>query len=258
MKRILFALAALAMLVPAATFAYPVQVFSAGAKDMKPDVGRSVMRMRRALLWAGAVTLVAGLLTPAVASATFAPTVEVSLASLKAGANTKVDVRVAQAAGEEPIDKFTFLLPAGSYADDASINDGEKLGEGEFTTSTDPFCSPAFQQTFDATLRERDRTAEEIQQGVTHVYVVDLGAVKVALVFTRTAAGGWRAIADVPDNPLVCSPFTLTATFSETSADSRTPIWHNPEKPGNYTVTSIVDGTAGSQHIVKQKIRITR
>jgi hypothetical protein len=37
MKRILFASAVLALLVPAAALAYPVQEFSAGAKDIKPD-----------------------------------------------------------------------------------------------------------------------------------------------------------------------------------------------------------------------------
>ena len=37
MKRILFALTVLASLVPAAALAYPVQEFSAGAKDIKPD-----------------------------------------------------------------------------------------------------------------------------------------------------------------------------------------------------------------------------
>jgi hypothetical protein len=216
------------------------------------------MSMRRALLWAGAVTLVAGLLTPAVASATFAPTIEFSLASHKAGANTKLSVRVAQAAGEEPIDKVTFLLPAGSFPDDASITDGEKLGQGQFVTSSAPLCSPAFQQTFDAALRERDRTAEEIQQGVTHVWVVDIRVAKVDLVFTRTASGGWRAIADVPDNPFVCPPSTLTGTLNETSAVSGTPIWRNPEKPGNYTLTSIVDSTAGSQYVIQQKFRITK
>jgi hypothetical protein len=216
------------------------------------------MRIRRALLRAGAMTLVAGFLNPAVANATFAPTIEFSLASLKAGANTKVDVRIAQAAEEEPIDKVTFLLPPGSLPDDASIIDGEKLGQGEFATSTAPLCSPAFQQTFDVTLNERDRTAEEIQQGATSVLVVDLGVAKVDFVFTRTAAGSWRAVADVPNNPFVCPPFTLTGTVNETSADSGTPLWRNPEKPGNYTLTSIVDSTAGSQHVVTQRLRIRR
>jgi hypothetical protein len=217
------------------------------------------MRIRGALLWAGVATLVAGLLTPAVASATFGPTVEFSLASLKAGANTKVNVRIAQAAGEEPIDKVTFLLPAGfRFPDDASINDGEKLGEGEFTTSTAPLCSPAFQQTLDGTAYERDRTAEEIQQGVTHVWVIDLGVAKIDLVFTRTASGGWRAIADAPNTLVVCPPFTLTGTVNETSADSGTPIWRNPERPGNYTLTSIVDSTAGSQRLITQQFRIRK
>jgi hypothetical protein len=217
------------------------------------------MRMRRAFLWAAAVTWVAGLLTPAVASATFAPTIEFSLASPKAGANTKINVRIAQAAGEEPIDKITFLLPAGfRFPDDASINDGEKIGYGEFVTATAPLCSPALQQTFDGTAYERDRTAEEVQQGVTHVWVVDIGVAQVDLVFTRTSSGGWRAIADVPNNPFACPPFTLTGTLNETSADSGTPIWRNPEKPGNYTLTSIVDSTAGSQHAIQQKIRITK
>jgi hypothetical protein len=217
------------------------------------------MRMRRAFLWAGAVTLVAGLLTPAVASATFAPTIEFSFASLEAAANPKLNVRLAQAAGEEPIDKVTFLVPAGfSFPDDASITDGEKLGEGKFTTSTAPFCSPAFQQTFDLTARERDRTAEEIRQGVTAVWVVDLGVVKVDLVFTRTASSGWRAVADVPNSPVICPPTTLMATLNETSADSGTPILRNPEKPSKYTLTSIVDSTEGSQHVINQKIRITK
>jgi hypothetical protein len=210
------------------------------------------------MLWAGAVTLVAGLLTPAVASATFAPIVEFSLASYKAGANTEVNARIAQAAGEEPIDKITFLLPAGSLPDDASITNGEKLGQGEFATSAAPFCSPAFQETYDATLNERDRTAEEIQQGVTNVLVVDLGVVRVDLVFTRTASGGWRVFGDVPNNPVVCPPFTLLGTINETSADSGTPLWRNPQKPGNYTLTSIVESTAGSEHVVNQKIRITK
>jgi hypothetical protein len=37
MRRILFAFAVLVLLVPAAALAYPVQEFSAGAKDIKPD-----------------------------------------------------------------------------------------------------------------------------------------------------------------------------------------------------------------------------
>lgn len=217
------------------------------------------MRIRRVFLWAGAVTLVAGLLTPAVAGAAFAPTIEFSPASLKAGANPELNARIAQATGEEPIDKVTFLVPAGfQFPDDASITNGENLGEGVFATSTAPFCSSAFQQSFDATAHERDRTAEEIQQGVTAVWVIDLGIVQVDLVFTRMASGSWRAVADVPNNPLVCPPSTLTATLNETSAASGTPIWRNPEKPGNYTLTSIVDSTEGSQHVITQKIRITK
>jgi hypothetical protein len=111
---------------------------------------------------------------------------------------------------------------------------------------------------FDATAKERDRTPEEIQQGVWSVWVVDLGLVQVEIVFTRSATGDWHANADVPNSPIVCPPSTLTATLNKTSADSGTEIVRNPEKPGDYTVESIFSSTEGSMHVVKQKIKITK
>jgi hypothetical protein len=211
------------------------------------------------MLWVGVVSLVTGLLAPAFAGTAFTPTIKFSPSTRKAGANPTINVRIAQAAGEESIDKVTFFLPARfRFPSDASITEGEKLGQGQFTSSIAPFCNTTLQQTFDATANERDRTAGEIQQGVKTVWVVDLGPVEVDLVFSRSASGGWRATADVPNSPVVCPPSALVATLNKTSADSATRIWQHPKKPGAYTLKSIFSGTEGSKHVVKQRIRITR
>lgn len=217
------------------------------------------MIVRNALLCAGVAISASGLAGTAAARGDFAPSVRFSPSSRRAGANPRLAVRIAQRAGEEPIERITFHIPRGfGFPRDAAIADGEVLGHGEFTTATAPFCDTAFQQTFGATGRERDRTAQEVRAGVWSVWVVDLGAVKVDLVFTRTGSGAWRAVADIPTTPILCAPDALTARLNRTSARSHAKLWRNPRRPGVYTLTSVLESAKGSRHVVRQRIAFTR
>jgi hypothetical protein len=217
------------------------------------------MRLRTVLLAASAAVLAAGLAAPGLASGAFAPTVRFAPGSLKAGANPKVDFRIAQQAGEEPVSKVTFLMPRGfRFPSDAALADGEILGSGQFTTAMAPLCSASMQQSFDSVAKERDRTQEDIQQGVWDVWVVDLGVAHVDLVFTRLPKGDWRAVAVVPTNPLVCPPDVLAASLNRVSSGSHTAIWGNPRKPGVYTIKSILESPAGTKYIVKQRLRFRK
>ena len=217
------------------------------------------MGTQRVRLGVGTMSVVAALMAPGLAVAAFSPSIKFSLSTRKAGANPQVGVRIAQDAGEVPIDKVTFLFPRGfRFPRDHAIADQEKLGRGQFTTATAPFCNAGFQPSFPSTAHERDRTPEEVKQGVWSVWVVDLGVVKVDLVFRRTAAGAWRAVADVPNSALVCPPAALVATLYKTSAESRTKIWQNPRRPGKYTLTSILQSTTGSRYIIRQRIKFAR
>jgi hypothetical protein len=99
---------------------------------------------------------------------------------------------------------------------------------------------------------------EEIEQGLRAVWVADLGPVEVEFPWKRLASGRWRAITDIPTNPLVCPPVTLTSTVNKTSAESGTVLLRNPRKPGTYTVRFIARSVQGSRHEVKQRIRFTK
>jgi len=216
------------------------------------------MQKRGLLLAAVAASVVAGLIAPACAGAAFDPTIQISLSTHQAGANPRVDFRFVQDAGEEQIDELTFRFPRQfRIPPDASIAAGENLGYGRFTTGVAPVCGAPFEATFDATLYERDRTEEEIQNGVWAVWVADLGPVEVEFPWTRLASGNWRAITDIPTSPLVCPPVTLTSTVNQTS-EGGTVILQNPRKPGTYTTRLIARSVQGSQLEVRQTVKIKR
>jgi hypothetical protein len=217
------------------------------------------MKVRGAFRSAAAASVVMGLIAPASAGAVFDPTIQISLSTRQTGANPRIDFSFVQDAGEEAVDELTFNLPRRfRIPRDASIATGENLGQGKLTTGLTPLCSAAFQGTFDAILYERDRTAEEIQQGLWAVWVADLGPVEVVFPWTRLASGRWRAITDIPRSPLVCPPVTLNSTVNKTSAESGTVISRNPRKPGTYTVRFIAWSVEGSRHEVKQRIKFTK
>src|SRR5687767_2655042 len=133
---------------------------------------------RRTWLSVPAAVGVVALIAPALARAAFDPAVEIRPSTLKAGANPRIDFSFVQDAGEEPIASLTFLLPrAFRFPRDASIAAGEHLGRGQLTTAIGPVCSDAVQETFPATLVERDRVPAEIEDGVRTVWVADLGPI---------------------------------------------------------------------------------
>jgi hypothetical protein len=208
---------------------------------------------------AGVPAVLVALATPGAGWAAFRPSIAFSPASRVAGSNPRLDVKITQPAGDEPISDVTFYMSRDfRFPPDAAIADGETLGSGRFTTAIGPVCQQSLQQTFDSTARERDRTQQEIQQGVWTVWVIDLGAVKVDLVITRLPDGSWRSVAQVPTSPAVCPPATLTASLQQTSSVSHVPIWRNPKRPGLYTIRSVLISSVGSTEVIRQRIRFTR
>ena len=216
------------------------------------------MEAQGKLRWISTIAFVAAAVAPSFAEAAFDPSMKFSPASRVAGANPKLAVTIAQDPGEDPIDKVTFLIPGRfGFPTDASLAHGEVLGTGQYKTALGPLCIPSLQHTFEATANERNRTAEEAATKVWVVWVIDLGAVQVDLVFSRVRRG-WRAEADVPSSPAVCAPGTLSAALTETSTTSHTRLWRNPRRPGLYTLKSIFTSTTGVEHVVTQRMRILR
>jgi hypothetical protein len=174
-------------------------------------------------------------------------------------ANPKVTVEVSQDAGEESIDGVTFTIPAGfKLPGDAAIKNGETLGQGKIQIAIAPACNKASQQTLNATVKERDRTAAEKSKGVKAVWVFNIQTVNqnVDLLISGSAAKGWTIKGKVPANSQTCPPFSLTLAVDKTSSDSGTMIWGNPSKAGKYTLKAAWTSTKGSHYSQSQTVTI--
>jgi hypothetical protein len=210
------------------------------------------------------VVLVAGLglgvVVPAQANPDFTPTVKFSLSSTKTKANPKVNVTVAQDSGEDQLKSIEFDLPRGfKLPGDAAIKNGEELGSGTIKVALQFLgCSPQGQATFDATISERDRKADEISKGVKEVWKVDLGFTTIDLLIYGSRTAGWQLKADIPSqaSQAACPPFQFVGSINRTSSDSHTPIWVNPKLPGPYVLKGKFTSMKDQVVTVRQRVKI--
>ena len=196
---------------------------------------------------ATALTMLAG-----VAQAEFAPKFELALSDTKIGANPNFDIHLEFAETDEEIRNFRMTIPKGfDVAGDEDIADepfiptreersGADIGGGTVTIAAGPACRPGPEGgipvkenvTINAEIYERNRTDDEIDQGVHAVWLLDLEpANRVRLRVTGSPETGWvvEGAPDPSDN--TCNPLVVDLTIEGKTADG-TPVITNPLKPG--------------------------
>src|SRR5207302_10956295 len=119
-----------------------------------------------------------------------------------------------------------------------------------------PACSTSSQQTFNATLKEKDRTSAQKSKGVKAVWVLDLQFTTINLEVYGSTAKGWKVKASVPSTPATCPPFTFKLTVNKTSSSSHTKIFQNPTSAGNYTFKAMWVSDKGSKYSSSQTVKI--
>jgi hypothetical protein len=217
------------------------------------------MRTVRRFAVALAGALAVGAVVPAHAG-DFTPTTKFDLSSTKVKANPKVNVTVSQDAGEENISSVSFYIPAGfRLPTDAAVDNGEVLGTGQITIALQFLnCDPDAPATFGATISERDRTQNEIAQGIKAVWVVDLSFTQIDLDVYGSTKAGWQLKGEVPQSAseFTCPPFTVHITLNKKSSDSQKPIWRNPADAGKYVLKAVYISSEGSLSRTKQRVKI--
>lgn len=217
--------------------------------------------MRRSILSLAIMSLFVSLATPA--QADFTPTTSFDLSTTRVRRNPAVTINLAQEEGEEELATVTLKVPRGfALPLDAAIPNDEVIGQGSITIEAGPACAGAGPisgpATVDVTIKERDRTQDEINTGVRAVWFVDLEPVtRVRLQIRGSASRGWKLFGTIPQNQFTCPPFEFEATILKRSADSGVKIFRNPRKPGNYVFSVTYTGTQGSTATTKQTVQIT-
>lgn len=218
------------------------------------------MRVRRILMTVAAATIAA----PSLSSAgTLTPATKFTLSSVKALANPRLTVRVAQDRGEEELARVLLRIPAGfSIPTDAAVRDGEQIGAGSIEIAFGPECAGAagsYPYKTGVKILERDRTAQERSQGIVAVWVVDLRPVtSIDLLVRGSKLRGWTLTGTVPQNSLTCPPFVFTATIAPRTPQSKVMVFRNPVLPGRYVFEAVYYGTDGSKAVNRQVVVITR
>ena len=199
------------------------------------------------------------------AYAELSPTTRWKLSSYKRNANPQVIFKLSQDAGEEELAKVVLALAPGfKLAPDKAIKDNELLGEGHITIAAGPGCvSGNAEATFpfevDATLREKNRNAQQKKKGVWARWVLEIPNVTtVPIIIKGTPKKGLKAHASIEANDFTCPPFSFRLTLFKRSETSKAKIWRNPYKPGRYTLKVIYTGEEGSKKTYRQTVRIRR
>ena len=206
--------------------------------------------MRRKMLVSVALGL-AGALTAGVALADFSPKFDLKLSDTKVKGNPGLDIHLEFDAEDEEIGNFSMKIPAGfKVTPDAKIPNDEEVGSGEVTIEAGPACRPGPEggipvsapATVPATIKEKDRTDEEIDAGVKTVFLLDLEPVnRVRLLITGNAKKGWTMSGAPTPSDNTCNPLIADLKINPKSS-SGIPLVKNPAKKGLYkfvaTITS--------------------
>jgi hypothetical protein len=202
----------------------------------------------------------------AFAQGDFSPTIEFGLADARVKANPQMNIKVVQDAGEEELSHVTLTIPKGfSLPPDDAIANDEQLGAGTININVGPGCNPASPSgevkapvDLPATLKEKDRTEDQISQGVYAVWNLDVTAVQIELAVTGSKKTGWKIDGDIPPNDNTCPPFSFELNINSQAAGG-TPILVNPTKPGKKIFTAtFTSADSPATVLLKQPIKITK
>jgi hypothetical protein len=228
---------------------------------VRGHVEEVLMKRSKTVFALVAGTLLLGLVAEA-GAVDFSPTITFALDDTKSLANPILRVDVKQDMGEEELESVSLTVPPGfTLAQDAQLQEGEKLGEGTITIHAGPRCRGAPVGSAPATVPvniiERTRRASEIQDGAIAVYVVDIqGVTRIELVVKGKPDNGYTLTGVVPPNADTCPPFEFSARFFRKAERSGTQIFTNPQYGGSYTFEANFKGLGGSTSHSEQVLTI--
>ena len=211
--------------------------------------------------------------TPATAAggADFSPTIdwdfckaakqEECVPQHRAGAVPRVEIVVEQDAGEDDFAEMIVRWPRGYYlARDRAIEDGTLLGTADATLGTGPGCAGG-EGTVPLTaenlpIRERDRTDEEKEGGLSAVWVIEIAPdTNITLLISGNRRKGYRIDHMIPANDLVCPPLRVAVHYQARTEDGEA-IIANPKKPGTYTLRAVFKSEDEPRQVQRRSERV--
>lgn len=219
--------------------------------------------VRRLAVWATALVIA----FPTVAAAgDFSPEFTFELSDTRVKANPQMTLKLAQENGEEELSHVTLRIPAGfKLPPDAAVPSEDQIGSGSITIAAGPGCRPGAPLgdakaplTAPATLKEQDRTDDQIDAGVYAVWVLDIsGVTQVPLEIRGSKALGYTFDGDIAPNDNTCPPFSFELKVNSQTT-SGVPVLKNPRLAGRYKFSATFTSADSPATVtIPQKIKIT-
>lgn len=204
---------------------------------------------------------------PALAAAgDFSPEFSFELSDTRIKANPQMTLKLSQESGEEDLAHVTLKIPAGfKLPPDAKVPDQDQIGSGSITISGGPGCRPGAPVgdakapvTAPATLKEQDRTDEQVDAGVFAVWVLTIpGVTNVPLEIRGSRALGYTFDGDIAPNDNTCPPFSFELKVNSQTT-SGVPVLKNPRLAGRYKFSaSFTSADSPATVTIPQRIKIT-
>ena len=177
-------------------------------------------------------------------------------------AATQFRVELGQDAGEEELENITLeFSPGFRFPSDDQIEGGERLADAHISIHAGPCAAGAgtVPLEIDGFFEERDRTEQEIKDGVRVVFRLNLDPIPpLDIKVSGNERTGHSAVAIIEDRAATCPPFSFEANFFGRSEDSGVPLLMSPRKPGKYSLRAIFTGTQGSVYEYSYPYKFTR
>lgn len=169
----------------------------------------------------------------------FSPKMTFDLSDKRIKANPQMTINVEQDNNEEELATVTLTIPIGfKLPPDSAIPNNDQLGSGTINIHAGPGCRPGAPAEADApitapaTLKERDRTDEQMDAGIYAVWLLDIsGVTNVPLEITGSKAVGWTLVGEIAPNDNTCPPFSFELKVNSQST-SGVPVLINPRRAG--------------------------
>ena len=182
------------------------------------------------------------------AFADFSPVFRLSLSDTSKNGNPQLTFHLEFDRDDEEIGLFTGRLPRGfKIAADADIPNDEEIGSGQITIAAGPGCHPSSPTgdpraplTIDATFLEKDRTDEEIDEGVHAIWFLDIEPLnRVRLKVKGSPSTGWEISGAPSPSDGTCNPLTADLNISPKSTGG-VPVVTNPPRARKKKFTATI------------------
>ena len=195
----------------------------------------------------------------------FSPEMTFDLSDTRVKANPQMKITVSQEDNEEELATVTLRIPKGfKLPPDAAIPNDDQMGAGTINIHVGPGCRPDApapadaNATLPATLKERDRTDEQIDAGVYAVWLLDIsGVTTIPLEVTGSKLAGWTLAGEIAPNDNTCPPFNFELNVNSQTT-SGVPILINPRRAGKKVFSgTFTSADSPATATIKQPITIT-